>query len=128
MTESPTSSKLAKWKRPLIGGLISALLAVSSIFYAYLTDADYPVSYLSGGFSAPAYIFTEAAFYDFQIPARFSLSSLTLTFLLWFVMGASISYLIKKNWKAVGCWFLLLLICIPLFLIIMFLRYGSISA
>ncbi|MBI3163254.1 MAG: hypothetical protein HYZ24_01110 [Chloroflexi bacterium] len=106
MTESPAPSKSAKWKRPLIGGLLSALVSfagvatIGSDSFFLLFDTPFigiPWIILDGIFQLD----------DMLIPGLF------LTLGIWFVIGAAIAHTVKTNKKAIMLWLLILVLLWP---------------
>jgi len=97
MIEETVSSKPAKWKRPVIGGLLSAIPAF--ILFLMLMSpglAGSAAMILYIGFAGPITLFWS------------TVSDVSLLFffnvIIWFVIGAVIAGLIKKNLIAVLCW------------------------
>lgn len=108
MTESPTPSKFAKWKRPLIGGLLSA--GVVGISTGLITLLDY---FMDGGddrsiltlifsfFPKLLMVFINAGDPPFDPP-------LILMISFWFLVGATITFFIKSNKGAIRLWIVFL--------------------
>ena len=94
MTESPTPGKFAKWKRPLIGGLLSALLAGVIL-----------ISQSSGilfvGSAVPVWMFIPPTTDNVPMPV------VPFAMLLWFLMGAVIAHIERNNMRAFLSWLIL---------------------
>lgn len=108
MTESPTPSKFAQWKRPLIGGVLSALIAgifliVAEVFSGKVTEL------LALGFSLPTLFTSNIGFAVF------------LSILFWFIAGATIAHQVRKNVLAMVSWLVLYMISFALFWVLFFL-------
>jgi len=109
MKESSTPSKFSKWKRPLIGGILSAATAVASLIISWLTPESDGLFFLK----LPL-IFIIALGVD-------NLIFITLGgFLIWFFLGLGITYLVSSNKKAVRWWLLLFTLA---FLVLPLLAY-----
>ena len=103
MTESPTPSKFAKWKRPLILGILSAIPA--TLLMSGLETYQFPwLGFVLIGFMVPALIFDGSLLTPIYLtnPKVF-----LLVILFWFLIGAILGYSTRKNWLAIGCWLLL---------------------
>jgi len=99
MTESPALNKFVKWKRPLIGGFLSAGVATVSLLVLSLTKFDISISLL---FLIWPMVFE----YIFGIESKAWFKSLQIAILVWFLIGFGITYFIKSNKKAIGFWLL----------------------
>lgn len=121
MTESPTPSKFAKWKRTFIGGMLSALVA-GVVWIITIYGEDSPFVLLSPSFAGmPAMILN--AFSE----KRIMLDDFPVWFLVvgfWFIVGAIIAYSTKTNKKAVWLWLLVLLLLTPFSYIYVFMLSG----
>ncbi len=93
MNESPTPSKLAKWKRPLIGGLLSAGIAII----------------IWNGQGLFAYGFEEPLEWFAAITGIWG--GIIGIFFSWFLAGAVIAFYVRKNLAAFGLWILLYVLC-----------------
>jgi hypothetical protein len=129
MTESLTPSNFAKWKRPVIGGVISASIAAFFMllyFLAYRIDWFYDFLFstldmdmLGAGFYAPGLPFWLVRFDDLQ-----GSISTVFSIFVWFLAGFTITYLVRKNIIAIGLWILLYISCLFGMLYIMILGMG----
>jgi len=114
MTESSTPSKLAKWKRPLIGGVLSVLFTVPVIGWVTvsLVGEDVGGLILLVFLGPPAFIlqilYLEGAWWDNSIQL------ITVATGFWFIVGAIIAYLIKSNKNAIFLWLLVFILQIVL--------------
>ncbi len=97
MTESPTPSKFAKWKRPLVGGLLSAGIAGISLFILML---------LFGSPSAAGLLAWPLAVRMLFFRPRNEFTEIVIALLIWFLIGFMIAHFIKSNKQAILFWFL----------------------
>jgi hypothetical protein len=107
MTESSTPSKFAKWKRPLIGGLLSggmALLISSGVTEGLFDNLPeffwgiYELAFNPYVIATPALLIGLDFFAD-QI-------FFSGVFIAWFIIGAIIAHFFRRNWLAIICWFI----------------------
>lgn len=87
-----TNNKLSKWKRPLIGGALSALLFGFAMYAARI--GGYGVVFFSLGFIMPG-SFLGITHIGLQI---------IIDLLFWFIVGNAIAHRFKKNIVAIGFW------------------------
>ena len=102
MTESSTPNKFAQWRRPLLGGLLSAIIAGIFLFIAEIFSGKV-TEFLTLGFSLPTLFTSNTGFAFF------------LSILFWFTAGATIAYLSRKNVMAIVFWLVLYIVSIALF-------------
>lgn len=97
MNESPTANKLAKWKRPLMSGLLSGLIAGVLVI----------LNFFAMGFLLPV------AIVHFFLPdfgqSIFNVSLIVVIF--WFAVGIVITTLSKNNRTAIVWWLLTYFVC-----------------
>lgn len=104
MTESPTPNKLAKWKRPLIGGLLSAgIVGIYAKYIDMFLDGFSILSIFSLEFFCPPNCY----FFSIGNPWWVEILGYGAILLIWFLAGATITYFTRKNWLAIGLWLLL---------------------
>ena len=96
MTESPTSSKLVKLKRALIGGLLSGGLAGISLFVLWFMHFTDPFLL----FAWP-YLYSGLLGFNSENP-----STIIIAILIWFFLGAGLAYFVSSNKKVMRLWFL----------------------
>lgn len=108
MTESVVLKNSARWKRSLIGGLISGLL--SGILIS-LFQSGVPIDMLVFGFGLPLFFFD---------PLSDIVNILVVT-IFWFMVGATITYFVSKNLIAIVIWLTVYVISF----IIAFLSFAS---
>jgi len=96
MNETLASITYAKWKLPLGGGLISASVAGISLLSEINGIEPFGINNLGWIFAIP---------FDFSSFINTDTSRLIATILLWFFYGFGLTYFIKDNRKAIGCWF-----------------------
>jgi hypothetical protein len=101
MTESPTPSKFAKWKRPLIGGTLSTLIAWIFLTTELGSDFGFFIFY-----ALPFFILELLISMDREYETQIILISL----LFWFPVGFLTALFIKDNRKAIFGWSLLCII------------------
>ncbi len=116
MTVSPASNKSVKWTRTLIraliGGLLSAFVAGIALFlvnfvnpesFMYLRILELPGSllYTLSGYSQVRYSLDDKTYL---------LPTLLLALVYWFFFGFGLTYFIKNNKMAIGCWLVLVII------------------
>ena len=108
MTELPTSSKFAKWKRPLISGVLSTVVAGFTIFIGFWVAPNQITAFMALAFSSPAYFVETAtsAFTPYPL-TREAFWVFSISLLFWFAAGATITHFIKRNKTAIALWFLL---------------------
>ena len=116
MIEKPTLGKFAKWKRPLICGLLSALageVVLISLFAANEGYIDLNIFlYIIGvGFIVPVIIILGVNFDSIALP-------IIIIFLYWFSVGALLGKYTKKYFAAFAYWLLVIvasiIIAIPM--------------
>ena len=108
MIESPTPNKFAQWRRPLLGGLLSAIIAGIFLFIAEIFSGKV-TEFLTLGFSLPTLFTSNTGFAFF------------LSILFWFMAGATIAHLSRKNVMAIVYWLVLYMVSIALFWVFFFL-------
>lgn len=95
MTESPSPNKSAQWKRVLMGGLISALLAgIGYDLFIAGVNNDF-IIILTVGFLVTYYIF--------MFPS--AIIGIGIAIVYWFLIGATVTYFVKSNLFAIVFWF-----------------------
>ncbi len=109
MIESPTPSKFEEWKRPLIGGLLAALIIGGGSNVVIRWDPQaypnlIPLIFLpiTIGFIWPAYII--------GLVCEFCKADVFVTIFMpifWFLAGATMVHYVKDNKKVFLYWFLL---------------------
>jgi hypothetical protein len=106
MTESPTPSTFAKWKRALIGGLLSAGVVGLATGLAPLLD------YFMGGGDDISSILTKifSVFPLLLMGIGGDVPPLILTISFWFLVGATITFFIKSNKGAIRLWIVFLVL------------------
>jgi len=106
MTESPASNRFAYWKRVLIGGLISALIAglcVGLLLYSGgrpIRNVSVILFFMMLGFGLPAFIIASSG----------NVISIMAVIVFWFLLGTAITYFARKNMVAIGLWFVVYVI------------------
>lgn len=111
MTESTSSNQLTKWKRVLIGALLSAGFAGISLLILWLAH-----------FTDPFLLFAWPYFYAGLLGFNSKDPSATwVTILIWFFLGAGLAYFVGDNKKAVKLWSLPFGLAFTLSLVIWFL-------
>ncbi len=107
MIESSTPSKFAKWKRPLIGGLLSALPAI--LFGLIVTvEPEVPSNFADFIFLTLMGIFTSfLLIFRTLFAETHETLAILLTILFWFLSGGLIARLIKNNIVGVVGWIVL---------------------
>ncbi len=124
MIDESTSRKQALWKRPAIGGALSSAMA-GLIVSIFLLMPNVVSGFLGIIFLAPAFIVESLI----VIAIRSSLFRISdslgifISILFWMVAGAVIAHYFERNRVAIGCWFLLYLLLIPISFGIFFLRH-----
>jgi len=108
MIESPTPNKFTQWRRPLLGGLLSAIIAGIFLFIAEIFSGKV-TEFLTLGFSLPTLFTSNTGFAIF------------LSILFWFTAGATIAHLSGKNGMAIVYWLVLYIASIALFWVFFFL-------
>ncbi|SRR6266498_845879 len=106
MTEAGTPSRIKQWMRPLIGGILSAIVA-GFIIYFSIGVAPNPITlFLAAAFSVPTYfVQTVATIFTSDPHAGETLPVFSISLLFWFLAGTTIAYLVKTNKAAVMWWF-----------------------
>lgn len=100
MAQFRTSTKFANWKRLLISGLVSALIAgisFSLVLYGggrMLRDISLILFFMALGFGLPAFV----------TPHLNNIMNVMLVILVWFLVGTTVAYFGKRNVMAVGLW------------------------
>jgi len=98
MTESPAPNKFTQWKRPLIGGLLSALIAGIALVVLYKFDFFLFVGFITIGMIIPNI---------FLGGSNLWISVLSIVF--WFFAGSVITHYFKNN-KVIGVWIILYIV------------------
>ena len=109
MTQVSILNQFAKWKRPLIGGLLSACLAEIFLLSLFAIvqgklSANAAMIEIGTGFLSPIVIFEDI------LKIKSILLVRILILLFWFFVGAVVSQFIKTNLYAITCWLILFLI------------------
>lgn len=119
MIEKHTPDKFAKWKRPLICGLLSALAGEAVLISLFAANEGYIdlniFLYIIGvGFIVPVIIILGVNFNSVALP-------IIIIFVYWFSAGALLGKYTKKNFTAFAYWFLVIaasiIIAIPMSLL-----------
>jgi hypothetical protein len=101
MTKSFTN-KFTQWKRPLIGGFLSALVAgIFLMTFGFLPIWENLRILIHFGFLAPVLLLA----FIFIIPVDAPLWSVLIPAIFWFMVGAIITYYKQENRKAIIYWF-----------------------
>jgi len=122
MTEVSASGSV--WKRPLLGGGLSSAIAGLTVAALYLMP-NAVSGFLAITFLAPAFIVESIIVFATRSPS-FRIDDplgIFISMLFWLVAGAGIAHYFKRNKVAIGCWFLLYLLFIPIGFGIFFLRH-----
>ena len=114
--------KKAGWQRPVIGGLLSAVISGLTISVFFLMP--HVVSGFFGiVFLTPAYIVESAVARGASSFRLEDWLSIFISILFWVVAGALIARSFEKKKTAISCWLLLYLSLILIGFGIFFLRY-----
>lgn len=100
MDNSHMSNKVTNWKRALIGGLISALVAGVCFGVLLLNSRLFSGSvifFMLLGFAFPGLLFR----YSGNVVVFLTVVA------FWFLAGVSIGWFVKRKTIAIGAWFLL---------------------
>ena len=112
MTESPSPNKFAKWKRPLIGGFLSAVIAGGIIAVQISFDGVDFLRIPALSVITPILLF--ALFTNTNNLINSALVSILLVTALWLIIGFTITYFVRNNLLAIGSWILIHVIFISL--------------
>ena len=108
MTHSVVSGKMKQWKRLLISGVLSAIVAGFTIYFAIGVASNPITLFLAAAFSIPAYFVQTVTAIFTRDPLRGeTLPVFSISLLFWFVAGVTISYFGKTNKAAINLWLLL---------------------
>jgi hypothetical protein len=110
MSETYLPSQFAKWKRSLIGGFLSALIAEVVVGTLFAMSQGYIASNLliyliSVGFATPMIAVLGVSFESIAL-------AMIIIFIFWFLAGALIGRFTKTNLSAIVYWFLLYILCV----------------
>jgi len=108
MNESPNQKDLTRWKRSLIGGLLSAGIAGIIVALMYLFNF-FPIPLI--GFMTMGIIVSNFFFGDEN------LWIIIVSIIFWFFAGSIITYYIKVNSVAIKIWGVLFVGSFMLFLV-----------
>ena len=108
MTESSIPSEFTQWKRPLIGGLLSAGIAGMFVVLMYVLNF-FPIPLV--GFMTVGIIVSNLFFGDENLPI------ITVSIIFWFFAGSVIAYYNKLNNTAIKAWGILFVVSFVLFLL-----------
>ncbi len=116
MFEPPTPGKFARWKRPILSGILSA--SIAGVFFfgllamnqGYYISGNYKIlnliTYIAGvGFAAPAVLVLGINFQSIALAS-------TIILLFWFLVGVLIGKHTKTNLLAIVFWFFIYLVCV----------------
>jgi len=109
MNEAHPPSKFATWKRPLISGFLSALIAEAAVIALVATDFHYidihpAIAGFCVLFATPAIVAARAMNIESNV------TYFVFSFIFWFLAGAVIGRFIKRNIYAIAGWFLLYIV------------------
>jgi hypothetical protein len=113
----------SQWKRPLIGGILSAILAGLTIYTGFYFMPNIATGFFALIFITPAYL-VESCISVITFPA-FQLNEslgLFIAIIFWLIAGTTITKYFERNKAAIGCWLLLYLFLIPVGFGIFFLK------
>ncbi len=105
MKESVVPGKMKQWMRPLIGGVLSAVVAGFIIYFAVGVAPNPITLFLAAAFSIPSYfVQTVTSIFTHDPRAGEALPVFSISLLFWFLAGITIFYLIKTNKGAITVW------------------------
>ena len=120
MTKPSIPDTFIQWKRALIGGSLSALVTGIPMFISYFFELQSTNTLLSiflKSFTLPGLIISLPLQYLYR-PADMPLFFILLSLLYWFFFGFGLSLFIKDNVRAIGWWFLLVLISLTVIVLL----------
>ena len=106
MIKSPPLTASEKWKRPILGGLLSDLLVGFTILinHAFTQQKLQTLEFL---FATPGYLIAP------KLMNEIWLWAIPFVLLIWFLVGTLIAHLVKTNILAISFWLL-----VPVFIYI----------